>query len=82
MENADFLVIRLKGSGLTPAFLLDIDLRYSYIQPNQKANFCPLLSRGTVFVERSSLLILLFFKQTCHSEESRIAFGRSKDVTI
>jgi len=45
MENSDFLAILFKEFGLNPAFLLDIDLCYSYIQPNQKRVFIVIIAR-------------------------------------
>ena len=81
MENIDFLVIRLKGSGLNPAFLLDIDLCYSYIQPNQKLGFIVIIAwYGSC--RKAISFVLLLLKQTCHSEGSGIAFGRPRKVTI
>jgi hypothetical protein len=39
------LAVSSKELGLNPAFLLDIDLRYSYIQPNQKRGFIVIIAR-------------------------------------
>ena len=84
-ENAYFQAIPFKGWGPDPAFLLDIQFRYSYIQPNKKRvriiidprqGFC------RFFVGRVIVAALLLFKQTCYGEESGVAFGRSRDVTI
>ena len=43
MESTDFLFIPFKGLG--PAFLLDIQLRYSYILPNQKRVLIVIITR-------------------------------------
>jgi len=45
MENTGSLAIPFKGFGLDPAFLLDIQLRYSYIQPNQKRVLIVIITR-------------------------------------
>jgi len=44
-ENADFVAAPFKGFGLNPTFLLDIQLRYLYILPNQKRIFELIITR-------------------------------------
>lgn len=83
MENADFLVIRLKRPDLHPAFLLDIKLHYSYIQPDKNES-CPYHHEARFSQKGHARLYYSPSNKSTipHTERGGIAFGRSEDVTI